>query len=83
MTDTGGTGSYSHEDAAHIERSIDETRREIDRTLSELQLRLSVRRRMSAALDRMTPVEAAAVAAGVLAAGWLLVRGLTGNSRSH
>lgn len=49
MIETGG------QDPAHIERNIDATRQEVDRTLGELQSRLSVRRRMSAALDSMTP----------------------------
>ena len=55
MIETGGTESLSREDPAHIERHIDATRQEVDRTLGELQSRLSVRRRMSAALDSMTP----------------------------
>jgi hemerythrin superfamily protein len=49
MIETGG------QDPAHIEKHIDATRQEVDRTLGELQSRLSVRRRMSAALDGMTP----------------------------
>jgi hypothetical protein len=32
---------------------------------------------------RTFPLGTAAAAAGVLAAGWLLLRGLTGSSRSH
>jgi len=56
MIETGGGESYSsREDPAHIERHIDETRHAVDRTLGELQSRLSVRRRMSAALDGLTP----------------------------
>ena len=55
MIETGGSEPYSREDPAHIERHIDETRQEVDRTLGELQSRLSPRRRMSAALDSMTP----------------------------
>jgi hemerythrin superfamily protein len=56
MIETGGGESYSsREDPAHLERHIDETRHEVDRTLGELQSRLSVRRRMSAALDGLTP----------------------------
>lgn len=63
MTETGGSESYSrsseslssNSDPAHIERDIDETRERVDRTLGELQSRLSVRRRMSDAFDRMTP----------------------------
>lgn len=55
MSDTSGTQQHSPEDPEHIERDIDETRQEVDRTLGELQSRLSVRRRMSSALDRMTP----------------------------
>ncbi|MGH8290915.1 MAG: hemerythrin domain-containing protein [Steroidobacteraceae bacterium] len=51
----GPTETLSREDAAHIERDIDATRRDVDRTLGELQSRLSVRRQMSAALDRVTP----------------------------
>lgn len=51
----GGSEPLSREDPAHIESHIDVTRQEVDRTLGELQSRLSVRRRMSAALDRMTP----------------------------
>lgn len=54
MIETGGE-PLSREDPAHIERNIDATRQEVDRTLGELQSRLSVRRRMSAALDSMTP----------------------------
>ena len=54
MIETGGE-PLSREDPAHIERHIDETRHEVDQTLGELQSRLSVRRRMSAALDSMTP----------------------------
>ena len=55
MIETGGSEAFSREDPAHIERHIDATRQEVDRTLGELQSRLSVRRRMSAALDNMTP----------------------------
>ncbi|HEY1889132.1 MAG TPA: hemerythrin domain-containing protein [Steroidobacteraceae bacterium] len=55
MTEPSGTDSSSQTDPAHIERNIDATRQEVDRTLGELQSRLSVRRRMSAALDSMTP----------------------------
>ncbi|MGH8181652.1 MAG: hemerythrin domain-containing protein [Steroidobacteraceae bacterium] len=55
MIETGGTESLSREDPAHIERHIDETRQEVDRTLGELQSRLSVRRRLSSALDSLTP----------------------------
>jgi hemerythrin superfamily protein len=55
MIETGGGESLSRENPAHIERHIDETRHEIDRTLGELQSRLSVRNRMSAALDSLTP----------------------------
>jgi hemerythrin superfamily protein len=55
MIETVGNESVSREDPAVIERNIDATREEVDRTLGELQSRLSVRRRMSAALDRMTP----------------------------
>lgn len=55
MTETAGSETLSREDPAHIERHIDETRQEVDRTLGELQSRLSVRRRMSAALDSITP----------------------------
>jgi len=32
---------------------------------------------------RTFPVGAAAAAAGVLAAGWIILRGLTGRSRTH
>jgi hemerythrin superfamily protein len=56
MIETGGSEeSFSREDPAHLERHIDATREEVDRTLGELQSRLSVRRRVSAAIDRMTP----------------------------
>lgn len=55
MIETGGGETLSREDPAHIERHIDATRQEVDRTLGELQSRLSVRRRVSAALDQMTP----------------------------
>ncbi|MGH8169330.1 MAG: hemerythrin domain-containing protein [Steroidobacteraceae bacterium] len=55
MIETGGNETISRDDPAHIEKHIDETRQEVDRTLGELQSRLSVRRRMSAALDNMTP----------------------------
>jgi hemerythrin superfamily protein len=55
MIETGGSESLSREDPAHIERNIDATRQEVDRTLGELQSRLSVRRRMTDALDRITP----------------------------
>ena len=55
MIETGSTESLSREDPAHIEKHIDETRQEVDRTLGELQSRLSVRRRMSSALDSLTP----------------------------
>ncbi|MGH8328665.1 MAG: hemerythrin domain-containing protein, partial [Steroidobacteraceae bacterium] len=55
MIETGGSETISRDDPAHLERHIDETRQEVDRTLGELQSRLSVRRRMSAALDNMTP----------------------------
>ena len=55
MIETGGTESLAQNDPAHIEKHIDATREEVDRTLGELQSRLSVRRRMSAALDNMTP----------------------------
>ncbi len=55
MNETGGGETPSQKDPAHIERHIDATREEVDRTLGELQSRLSVRRRMSAALDHMTP----------------------------
>lgn len=55
MTETGGNETLSREDPAHIERHIDATRQEVDRTLGELQSRLSVRHRMSAVLDSMTP----------------------------
>ena len=55
MIETGGTEQLSREDPAHLESHIDATRQEVDRTLGELQARLSVRRRMSSALDSMTP----------------------------
>jgi len=55
MIETGGGETLSGEDPAHIERHIDATRQQVDRTLGELQSRLSVRRRMSEALDSMTP----------------------------
>jgi hemerythrin superfamily protein len=55
MIESGGTEQLSREDPAHLESHIDATRQEVDRTLGELQSRLSVRRRMSAALDNMTP----------------------------
>lgn len=58
MIETSGGEAFTreqHEDPAHIESHIDATRREVDRTLGELQSRLSVRRRMSEALDSMTP----------------------------
>ncbi|HVS76091.1 MAG TPA: hemerythrin domain-containing protein [Steroidobacteraceae bacterium] len=55
MIESGSSESLSREDPAHIERHIDATRQEVDRTLDELQSRLSVRRRMSEALDSMTP----------------------------
>lgn len=55
MIETGGGETLSREDPAHIESHIDATRQEVDRTLGELQSRLSVRRRMSEALDSMTP----------------------------
>lgn len=55
MIETGGSEPYARQDPAHIESHIDATRHEVDRTLGELQSRLSVRRRMSAAFDRMTP----------------------------
>ncbi|HEX8757427.1 MAG TPA: hemerythrin domain-containing protein [Steroidobacteraceae bacterium] len=55
MIETGGTESLAQNDPAHIEKHIDATREEVDRTLGELQSRLSVRRRMSVALDNMTP----------------------------
>jgi hemerythrin superfamily protein len=53
--ETGGGESLSREDPAHIERNIDATRQAVDRTLGELESRFSMRRRMWAALDRMTP----------------------------
>lgn len=55
MIETADSEPLSREDPAHIQRNIDATREEVDRTLGELQSRLSVRRRMSAALDRVTP----------------------------
>lgn len=55
MIEVGATETLSREDPAHIERNIDETRQELDRTLEELQARLSLRNRMTAALDSMTP----------------------------
>jgi hemerythrin superfamily protein len=55
MIETDGSETLSQNDPSHIERHIDATRQEVDRTLGELQSRLSVRRRMSAALDNMTP----------------------------
>lgn len=55
MIETGGNETLSRDDPAHIESNIHATRQEVDRTLGELQSRLSMRRRMSAALDSMTP----------------------------
>jgi hemerythrin superfamily protein len=55
MIQTSGTETLTRDDPAHIERNIDATREQVDRTLGELESRLSVRRRMSAALDRVTP----------------------------
>lgn len=55
MIETGDGENLSRENPAHIESHIDATRQEVDRTLGELQSRLSVRRRVSAALDNMTP----------------------------
>jgi hemerythrin superfamily protein len=55
MIETGASESLGREDPAHIESHIDATRQEVNRTLGELQSRLSVRRRMSDALDSMTP----------------------------
>jgi hemerythrin superfamily protein len=55
MTETVRTESVTPDDPAHIERNIDETRHEVDQTLDELQSRFSMRRRVSAAIDSMTP----------------------------
>lgn len=55
MIETSGGESLSREDPAHIESHLEATRHEVDRTLDELQSRLSVRNRMSAALDSLTP----------------------------
>lgn len=55
MIETGGSEQFTRNDPAYLESHIDATRQEVDRTLGELQSRLSVRRRMSAALDNMTP----------------------------
>jgi DUF438 domain-containing protein len=55
MIETGGSENLSREDPAHLESHIDATRQEVDRTLGELQSRLSVRHRMSTALDNITP----------------------------
>lgn len=55
MIETGGSETYTGQNPEHIESHIDATRQEVDRTLGELQSRLSVRRRMSAAFDGMTP----------------------------
>ena len=55
MIETGGGETLAQNDPSHIEKHIDATRQEVDRTLGELQSRLSVRRRLSAALDNMTP----------------------------
>jgi hemerythrin superfamily protein len=55
MTETGGSENLSRDDPAHLASHIDATRKDVDRTLGELQSRFSVRRRMSAALDNMTP----------------------------
>jgi hypothetical protein len=55
MIETGTGEAPSREDPAHIERNIDAARQDVERTLGELQSRLSMRRQMSAALDRVTP----------------------------
>jgi hemerythrin superfamily protein len=55
MIESGASENLGQEDPAHIESHIDATRQEVNRTLGELQSRLSVRRRMSDALDSMTP----------------------------
>ena len=55
MIETSGSETYTGEKAEHFESHIDATRQEVDRTLGELQSRLSVRRRMSSLLDSMTP----------------------------
>lgn len=55
MIETGSSETYTGKKAEHIESHIDATRQEVDRTLGELQSRLSVRRRMSSLLDSMTP----------------------------
>ncbi|MBW4051965.1 MAG: DUF3618 domain-containing protein [Proteobacteria bacterium] len=55
MIETGDSEPLSREDPAQIQRNIEATREEVDRTLGELQSRFSVRRRLSAALDRVTP----------------------------
>jgi hemerythrin superfamily protein len=55
MIETGDSEPLSREDPAHIQRNIDATREQLDRTLGELQSRLSVRRRVTAALDSVTP----------------------------
>lgn len=55
MIETGGTEPSSRDDPAHLETNIDTNRQEVDRTLGKLQSRLSMRGRMSAALDSVTP----------------------------
>ena len=55
MIESSGTETFSRGDPAHMESDIDATRQEVDRTLGALQARLSVRRRMFAALDSVTP----------------------------
>ena len=55
MIETQGGVNPPSQDPAHLERNIDAAREEVDRTLEELEARFSVRRRMSAALDSVTP----------------------------
>ena len=55
MIESSGTETFSRGDPARMESDIDATRQEVDRTLGALQARLSVRRRMFAALDSVTP----------------------------
>ncbi len=52
---TEGLAHADPTDPAHIEAHIEVTREKIDRTLGELESRLSVRRRLDQTLDRLTP----------------------------
>jgi hypothetical protein len=75
---------FDRQSPEELESQIERTRSEVDRTLEALEERFSIRARVDNARHRLVdltttaranPLGSAAAVAGVLAVGWMLLRG--------